>query len=88
MSFSLTSFDSIARLISAFNFAKTSGGVLLAEKKPNQVVSSNSGNPCSAIVGTSGSAAERCALVTAKAFNLPALMNGMVGGIEVLEICV
>ena len=38
--------------------------------------------------GTSGNKGERVALVTANAFNLPALIMGTAGGMEVEAICV
>src|SRR4029079_7266367 len=50
-------------------------GVPAGARTPNHDDASNPGSPDSASVGTSGSAAERSALVTASARNLPALMN-------------
>ena len=59
--------------------AITSVGAPAGASKPNHDEASNpfsGAPPASAIVGNSGAAAERTALVTASAFNLPALMCG------------
>ena len=54
-------------------------------KKAVQVRSSKPEKPCSFTVGTSGSAGERCALVTAIARTLPPFTCDTAGGIEVLR---
>src|SRR5882672_9185109 len=87
-SLSLTSGSSTARLISPFRRLTTTALVPAGRKNPIQVRSSKSLKPCSFTVGTSGRAAERCALVTAIGRSFPALICGTAGGIEVLEICV
>src|SRR5882672_8685050 len=87
-SLSFTSGNSTTRLISPFRRLTTSALVPAGRKNPIQVRSSKSLKPCSFTVGTSGSAAERCALVTAMGRSFPALICGTAGGMEVLEICV
>jgi len=52
--------------------ATIAGGVPAGAKKPYHVEMSKPGNPASANVGNSGTSGERCAVVTASAFNLPA----------------
>ncbi|MNM93832.1 hypothetical protein D3C81_1062180 [compost metagenome] len=64
--------------ISWFSFSTISRGVLAGANTPNQVEiskpSSPSPLPASAMVGNSGNAAARPAVVTAKALSLPALI--------------
>jgi hypothetical protein len=57
-----------------------SGGVFAGASAPNQVVTSKPGSAASDSVGTSGSAAERFAVVTASARSFPDLMCGSDGG--------
>ena len=55
-----------------------SGGVPAGASRPNQELASkplSAGPPAYSTVGTSGSAAERCALVTARALSLPDLIS-------------
>ncbi len=59
---------------SAFHFAMIGPGVPAGAKRPYHVEMSNPGKPASAIVGNSGASFERSAVVTASAFNLPALI--------------
>ena len=51
--------------------ATTAGGVPLGASSANQVDDSSCGWPSSAVVGTSGSAGERCGAITAIARTLP-----------------
>ncbi|CFO40512.1 Uncharacterised protein [Bordetella pertussis] len=64
------------RLISAFRRATTAAGVEAGTNTPCQVVAANFGITVSARVGTSGSTAARCGLVTAIARARPSLMAG------------
>ena len=57
-----------------------SAGVPLGTANPNQLVVTNSGTPDSLAVGTPDKAAERLAVVTAKARNLPPLTGPMAVG--------
>src|SRR3979409_1577064 len=60
----------------------TSLGAPFGTRMPCGVSPSWSGTPASAIVGTSGTATLRLALVTASARILPSLIWGAAGGIE------
>jgi hypothetical protein len=71
---SLTSGIASAFAISACRRATIAGGVPAGAASPIQVVKRKPGNPCSAIVGTSGSSAIRCAPVVPSAFSLPPWM--------------
>ena len=62
-----------ARLARPAGATMPAGGVPAGAKNPYQVEMSNPGSPASAIVGSSGTKPERWAVVTASAFNLPAL---------------
>ncbi|MCY1202392.1 hypothetical protein D9M72_138780 [compost metagenome] len=64
------------------SLAAMAGGVPLGAHRPYQVLMSKPGKPDSAMVGTSGNSATRCATVTATARSLPDLMNGVADGIE------
>jgi hypothetical protein len=66
--------------------ATMSSGVPAGASKPLMVSASWSGMPASAMVGTSGSAAERLAAVTARPRKLPSLMLAIAGGSAVNAI--
>ena len=61
-------------------FVMIASGVFAGANRANQDETSKSGNPDSIIVGMSGSAGLRVAVVTARAFILPALICGSAGG--------
>ena len=64
-----------ALLVSCWMRLTMSTGVPAGAIKPNHELASKPFNPAaSSILGSSGVAAERCALVTAKALSLPALI--------------
>src|SRR5262245_17338374 len=65
---------------SVVNLSTIGPGVPTGKKNPLQSWVSTSGNPDSAILGTSVSSDERSEPVTARARILPALTNGMAGG--------
>ena len=56
-----------------------SGGVPRGATSAHQTLASKPGTPASIMVGTSGSAPERCGPVTASGRNFPALICGMAG---------
>src|SRR6185503_17457007 len=85
---SLTSGADSARVTSELMRLTRSAGVPAGAKNAVQVRSSKPEKPSSFSVGTSGSAGERCALVTAIARTRTPFTCGTAGGIEVLEICV
>src|SRR5258706_94573 len=66
--------------IAILSRATISFGVPTGARMPYQLMTSYPGSPDSAIVGRLGVANERLALVTASAFNLPALTWGSAGG--------
>ena len=55
-------------------------GVFTGTKKPVHTVDDRLGKPASATVGTWGTAAERCGVVTARPLSLPDVTNGTAGG--------
>ena len=57
-----------------------SGLMPVGAKRPYQVVTTSSGMPASAVVGTFGSVATRSVAITASARMRPALTRGMVAG--------
>ena len=73
MSFARTSGVFRILVTSAFHFAIMAAGVPAGAKSPYHVEMSKPGRPASAIVGNSGTSVDRSAVVTASAFNLPAL---------------
>ena len=66
-------------IISVLRRATMSLGVAAGASTPNQVPMLKSFRPASCSVGTSGSALERVAVVTASGRSLPALMCGSTG---------
>ena len=54
---------------------------------PYHVTFSKPGTPASATVGNSGTAGERCALPTARPFNLPLLTSGSTNGMLLKSNC-
>ena len=66
--------------MSALSLATISLGVPAGATKPAHEYASKPGTPASEMVGTPGSSSEGCALATARARNLPALMCGMTDG--------
>ena len=79
-SLSLTEELSIAFTISAWILATRSREVLFGTSAATQKSKSESGNPASTVVGTSGRAEARFELPTAKATSLPSAMNGNATG--------
>ena len=68
--------------VSRWSRATMAGSVLAGAKMPNHTVTSTPLSlGCSAMLGTSGSAAERVPSVTPKAFTRPALTCWLVNGI-------
>ena len=67
----LNSGDWMILTISALSLATMSFGVAAGASTPNQVPMSKPFRPASSSVGTSGSADERLAVVTARALSLP-----------------
>src|SRR3954468_19739761 len=86
-SFAWTSGEESALPISLLIWFTRSCGVPAGAKNPIHVRSSKPEKPCSFTVGTSGSAGERRALVTANARTRPALTCDTAGGSEVLPTC-
>src|SRR5580704_970391 len=76
------------RTISPFQRSMISCGVPIGTTTPVSVSDSWSGTPASAMVGTSGSAADRLTLSTASPRNLPSRMLAMAGGSAVKATCV
>ena len=66
-----------AAWVSALALRMMSGGVFAGAKSAYHEDTSNPGTPDSAMVGNSGIAGMRFALVTASARSLPALMSGI-----------
>ena len=62
------------------------GGVAAGANTPDHRRTSRSGNPASAMVGTSGRSVKRCALITARARTRPALSCSMTGGASAIAI--
>src|SRR5215472_1825930 len=77
---SFTSGSDSAATVSRLMRTMMSLGVPAGANRPLMVSASWSGTPASAMVGTSGSAAERFAAVTASARRLPSLMLAIAGG--------
>src|SRR5215470_4936698 len=80
LSFADTSGSLMARWSAASSFLAIAGGVAAAAKKPLHSLVLTSGKPASAMLGTSGSSAERSAPVTAIPRTLPLLIIGTDGG--------
>src|SRR4051794_29171223 len=81
-SFCCTSASAITFTVSRWSRSITSFGAPFGTRMPCGVSPSWSGTPASAMVGTSGTATLRLALVTASARILPSLICGAAGGIE------
>src|SRR5688572_27638158 len=80
LSFPATSGWVIALRSAASSLSTIGFGVLAPMKKPLHNLVLTSGNPDSAMLGTSGNSSERLSPVTAIAFTLPARIIGMAGG--------
>src|SRR4051812_47666482 len=86
-SFSCTSAAESARLISELSRFTSSEDMPAGAKNAVQVRSSKPEKPCSFTLGTSGSAGERCALVTAMARTRPAFTCAPAGRMGGLRNC-
>ena len=72
---------------SSRSFASTGSGVFAGATRPYQDEASNPGTPCSAIVGTSGSADVRAAPAAPNARTLPVVTCGSTTGMRSKNIC-
>src|SRR4051812_39609064 len=82
---SCTSFSLISGIVATWRTTAPSRspiafGVFTGTKKPVHTVDDRLGKPASETVGTCGTAAERCGVVTASPLSLPDVTNATAGG--------